>query len=114
MRARHLRTLLVAGAVVLTTLSSTTPAQALPACPSNAICLWRYQDGTGELYVWRGGYVDLPSRFTDHVGSFRANRSGAFIDWADGKECRPVRAGDYASNYASRFGSKIDAVGNTC
>ncbi|WP_412075009.1 hypothetical protein ACLF6K_02615 [Streptomyces xanthophaeus] len=70
--------------------------------------------GTGELYVRRGGYVDLPSRFTDHVGSFRANRSGAFIDWADGKECRPVRAGDYAGNYASRFGSKIDAVGNTC
>ncbi|MFI1943117.1 peptidase inhibitor family I36 protein [Streptomyces virginiae] len=114
MRARHLRTLSVAGAVVLVSLVSTTPAQALPACPAKAICLWRYQDGTGELYVWRGGYVNLPSRFVDHVGSFRANRSGAFIDWATGKDCRPVRVGDYASNYSGRFGSKIDAVGDTC
>ncbi|MFF4444384.1 peptidase inhibitor family I36 protein [Streptomyces sp. NPDC001502] len=114
MRAHHLRTLFVAGAVALVSLTSTTPAQALPACPANAICLWRYQDGTGELYVWRGGYVDLPSRFVDHVGSFRANRSGAFIDWATGKECRPVHSGDYASNYSGRFGSKIDAVGNNC
>ncbi|MFF4262673.1 peptidase inhibitor family I36 protein [Streptomyces virginiae] len=114
MRARHLRTLSVAGAVALVSLVSTTPAQALPACPANAICLWRYQDGTGDLYVWRGGYVNLPSRFVDHVGSFRANRSGAFIDWATGKDCRPVRVGDYASNYSGRFGSKIDAVGDTC
>ncbi len=115
MRVRHVRTLMAAGAMaLLATVSSATPAQALPGCPSNAICLWRFQDGTGEQYVWRGGYVDLPSRFVDHVGSFRANRSGAFIDWATGKDCRPVRAGDYAANYSGRFGSKIDAVGNNC
>ncbi|MFD9336846.1 peptidase inhibitor family I36 protein [Streptomyces sp. NPDC060028] len=114
MKAHHLRILLVSGAVVLTTLSTSTPAQALPACPSNAICLWTFQDGTGDLYVWRGGYVDLPGKYTDHVYSFRANRTGAFIDWAHGKECHSVRKGDYASNYGSRFGSKMDAVGDNC
>jgi len=114
MNARLMRAALVAGTVVVTTLGTSTHAQALPACASNAICLWRFQDGTGDLYTWRGGYVDLPSRFVDHVGSFRANRTGAFIDWATGKECRSVRRGDYASNYSGRFGSKIDAVGDTC
>ncbi|OKK22872.1 hypothetical protein AMK16_00580 [Streptomyces sp. CB00455] len=98
----------------MTVLSTTTPAVALPTCPGNAICLWRFQDGTGEVYIWRGGYVDLPSRFVDHVYSFRANRTGAFIDWAKGKECHAVRKGDYASNYGARFGSKMDAVGDTC
>ncbi|QLH19878.1 hypothetical protein [Streptomyces sp. Rer75] len=114
MNARFMRCALVAGTVVVTTLGPSVQAQALPACASNAICLWRFQDGTGELYTWRGGYVDLPSRFVDHVGSFRANRTGAFIDWATGKECRSVRKGDYASNYSGRFGAKIDAVGDTC
>ncbi|MEU7065684.1 peptidase inhibitor family I36 protein [Streptomyces sp. NPDC046161] len=114
MRTPHLRSLLVFGAAVLTTLGTTTPAQALPACPGNAICLWRFQDGTGDLYVWRGGYVDLPGKFVDHVYSFRANRTGAFIDWAKGKECHSVRKGDYGSNYGSRFGSKMDAVGDNC
>lgn len=114
MRIRHTRVWPVAATALLAALVFPTPAQALPACASNAICLWRYQDGTGELYTWRGGYVNLPSRFVDHVGSFRANRKGAFIDWATGKDCRPVNVGDYASNYAGRFGSKIDAVGDTC
>ncbi|GHB51267.1 hypothetical protein GCM10010347_21280 [Streptomyces cirratus] len=114
MRTRHLRTLLVFGAAVFTALGTTTPAQALPACPSNAICLWRFQDGTGDVYVWRGGYVDLPGKFVDHVYSFRANRTGAFIDWAKGKECHSVRKGDYGSNYGSRFGSRMDAVGDNC
>lgn len=114
MKARTVRTLLVAGTVVAATFASPTAAQALPTCPSNAICLWRYQDGTGDAYVWRGGYVDLPAKFVDHVGSFRANRTGAFIDWASGKDCHPVRVGDYASNYQGRFGGKMDAVGNNC
>ncbi|MBJ7902225.1 peptidase inhibitor family I36 protein [Streptomyces sp. NPDC004549] len=114
MRSRWASFALVVGTVVAATLGTSTQAQALPGCPSNATCLWRGEDGTGESYIWRGGYVDLPSRFVDHVGSFRANRAGSFIDYADGKECRLVRSGDYAAHYQMRFGGEMDALGDSC
>ncbi|MGW4317582.1 peptidase inhibitor family I36 protein [Streptomyces sp. NPDC004684] len=109
---------LVGAALAATTLGASADAQAQAQagllCPSNAICLWRGQYHTGARYVWTGGYHDLPAGFTDHVGSFRANRTGAFIDWATGKVCHPVRKGDYGDFYLRGFGGKMDAVGNTC
>ncbi|WP_329454137.1 peptidase inhibitor family I36 protein [Streptomyces sp. NBC_01497] len=116
MRKRWASFALVAGAMLATTLgtSAETRAQPLILCPSNAICVWTGQYHTGTRYVWTGGYHDLPSNFTDHVGSFRANRSGAFIDWASGKDCHPVSKGDYADFYRNGFGGKMDAVGDNC
>ncbi|MGW4274246.1 hypothetical protein ACWEGQ_18230 [Streptomyces seoulensis] len=106
--------LLAASAVAATTLGAPAEARASVLCPGNAICLWHGQYHTGTRYVWTGGYHDLPGGFTDHVGSFRANRSGAFIDWASGKVCHPVRKGDYGDFYLRGFGEKMDAVGDNC
>ncbi|WP_229868862.1 hypothetical protein [Streptomyces chryseus] len=105
---------LVTGAMVATTLGTSVEVQAQEPvlCPSNAICLWTGKYHTGTRYVWTGGHRDLPSNFTDHVGSCRANRNGAFIDWATGKVCRPVSRGDYADFYLRGFGGKMDAVGD--
>lgn len=115
MRKHTARAMLVAGAMALTTLATATPSQAAPGCAANAVCLWTKANGGGQLYTWKGGYIDLPSQFTDHVGSFRANRSAGFIDWKGGtKACRTVRAGDYADNYQKAFGKLIDAVGDKC
>ncbi|MDO0924238.1 peptidase inhibitor family I36 protein [Streptomyces sp. TG1A-8] len=115
---------LVAGTMVAMTLGAPVEAQAQAQaqartqaralCPGNAICLWRGERHTGTRYVWTGGYHDLPGNFTDHVGSFRANTGGAFIDWASGKECHSVRKGDYRDYYLSGFGGKMDAVGRNC
>ncbi|MFJ2815824.1 hypothetical protein [Streptomyces sp. NPDC087294] len=121
MNAR-MRALAVSGVVLLTTMvgmasepSFAAPSEAL-TCSVNTICLWRQQYGLGdEVYRWKGGYVDLPARFRDHVWSFRANRSGAFIDWSGGrKTCRPVRSGDEWNVYNFDFGSRIDAVADKC
>lgn len=114
MRARLARFALVAGTVMAATLGTTAEAQALPTCASNRICLWQGENGTGALYTWSGNYHDLPSGWVDHVGSYRANRAGAFIDWANGKECHAVPKGFYSAYYLSKFGGKMDAVGDTC
>lgn len=90
-------------------------AQAVPDCPANTICLWSGQYGGGDIYKWTGGYRDLPQRFHDHVGSFRARRGGAFIDYESGsKICRPVAPGDYADRYLGRFGGQMDAIDDHC
>ncbi|MEW1722941.1 hypothetical protein [Streptomyces sp. NPDC093109] len=120
MNAR-MRALAMSGAVLLTTLGvASEPSYAAPSagltCSANTICLWRQQYGLGDdLYQWKGGYVDLPAKFRDHVWSFRANRSGAFIDWSGGKKtCRSVSPGDEWNVYNNDFGSRIDAVGDKC
>ncbi|MEV7088128.1 peptidase inhibitor family I36 protein [Streptomyces sp. NPDC093085] len=115
MSLRKVKALVVAGTAVLATLATITPSTAAPACEANAICLWTKKNGGGQLLVWKGGYRDLPAEFHDHVYSFRANRSGAFINYNNGtKECRTVRAGDYADNYDQGFGKLMDAIGDNC
>lgn len=102
-------------ALVATALAPATPSQAAPACEANAVCLWTKNNGGGQLYVWRGGYVDVPGEFHDHVYSFRANRGGAFINYNNGtKECRTITPGDYADNYNKGFGSQVDALADHC
>ncbi|NBM19414.1 peptidase inhibitor family I36 protein [Streptomyces sp. GC420] len=112
MRKTH--AIALAAALALGTLgSATTPAAAVPGCEANAICLWTGENGGGDLYVWKGGYVDVPAAFHDHVYSFRANRPGCFINYAEGtKEVRPVNPGDYADHYDEGFGAVLDAVGD--
>ncbi|MFF5568333.1 hypothetical protein ACFY7Z_27660 [Streptomyces sp. NPDC012623] len=117
MSMRRTYALLVAGTAVLATLATITPSTAAPSCEARAICLWTEQNGGGQLKVWRGGYLDLPSNFHHHVYSFRANRSGAFINYHDGtKQCRTVSAGNFADNYnkGAAFGKTMDAIGDNC
>lgn len=113
---RKTRALLVAGTLAMACLASTAPpAAAAPACEANAVCLWTKKNGGGDLYIWRGGYVDVPPAFHDHTYSFRANRDACFINYNNGtKESRPVKAGDYADNYDRGFGAKLDAVADRC
>ncbi|MYW01225.1 hypothetical protein [Streptomyces sp. SID3343] len=107
-------------AVVLLTIlgGASAPAHAADSalkCSAKTICLWYQEYGEGDLYQWKGGYVDLPAKFRDHVWSFRANRSGAFIDWSGGKKtCRSVSPGDEWNVYREDFGSRIDAVADKC
>lgn len=116
MRNTRIRTLLAAGALAMASLVTTaTPATAAPPCEAGAICLWTKKNGGGDLYIWRGGYVDVPPAFHDHTYSFRANRAGCFINYNEGtKEGRPVQAGDYADNYDEGFGAKLDAIADHC
>ncbi|WP_128376403.1 peptidase inhibitor family I36 protein [Streptomyces cavernae] len=112
---RKLSALLLAGATVAATFVAATPSHAAPGCDANTVCLWQGKNGGGDLLKWSGGYRDLPPGWHDHVYSFRASRDAAFINYNNGtKECRTVRAGDYADNYDRGFGRVIDAIADSC
>ncbi|MFI1200645.1 peptidase inhibitor family I36 protein (plasmid) [Streptomyces sp. BHT-5-2] len=109
------RALLVAGVAAFAGVAGMAPAQAVPGCGDNTVCLWTGTNGGGDIHTWTGGYQDLPANFHDHVYSFRANRNAAFINYNNGtKECRPVAAGDYADNYDRGFGATMDAIDDHC
>lgn len=112
---KHARILRLTGATAIALPLIATPAHAVPDCPERTICLWTLPNGGGDLHEWTGGYQNLPGPWHDHVGSFRARRNGAFINYSQGsKICRTVRNGDYADNYNNRFGRVMDAIDNNC
>jgi hypothetical protein len=86
-------------------------ATAVPPCPGGSVCFFSGEGFGGSSWEWTAasGYRDMPPNLHDHVGSFVANTTSCFIDYAPAGR-RTTNPGDWRTRYLDDFGGRIDAV----